>query len=92
MSAARQGVHVHLETDGQRGLRIDRRDGLVHAQHVRPQLFVAEGVEAKDRLSFSMFLSAIFLSVAIAARIASALLGGCRLTEPGDAERQYECE
>jgi hypothetical protein len=85
----RQGVHVHLEADRQRRRGIDGRDGLVHAQHVGPQLFVAEGVEAEDRLPDAAPLLALLLvpSVAIASRNTRTLLGGRRLTEPGDDER-----
>ena len=46
----RQRVDIDLEPDRQRGRRIDRRDDLVHAQHVGPELLVAKGVEAEDRL------------------------------------------
>jgi hypothetical protein len=47
----RKRVRVHFQTDGERGLRTDRRpDDFVHAQSVGPESLVAEGVEAEDLL------------------------------------------
>jgi hypothetical protein len=66
----------------------------VHAQYIGPQLFVAEGVEAEDGLSVTVPLLALHLiaSVAITGGSTRTLLGGRRLTEPGDDKRQYESE
>jgi hypothetical protein len=62
----------------------------MHAEHVGPELFVAERVEAKNRLSVSMLPLVIFLmsSVSIAAWPTAKLLRGCRLTESEDDVRQ----
>ena len=62
----RQRLDVDFEADRQRRRRIDRRKGLVHAQHVGPQLFVAEGVEAEDRLAVSMCPLAVVMLLSIA--------------------------
>ena len=66
----------------------------VHAQHVGPQLFVAERVEAENGLSFSMPLLAILVvsPVAIAVCPIHKLLCGRRLTESGDDVREYKNE
>src|SRR5581483_53868 len=47
----RQRVDVDLEAVLERGFRIELADDLVHAEHVRPQLFVAEGVVTEDLLA-----------------------------------------
>ena len=90
----RQGLDVDLEADRQRGRRIDRRDDLVHPQHVGPQLLVAEGVEAEDGLPASIVRSSSsrsFRSPSSSERPAVwfAVDGG---SEPCDGERQRERE
>ncbi len=44
----RQGLDVDLESHGQGRLRTDSRNCLMHTKDVRPELFVAECVEAED--------------------------------------------
>ena len=51
MVSGGQRLDVDLESDGKCGLRIDGRDGLVHAKQIRPELFVAERVEAENGLA-----------------------------------------
>ena len=68
--------------------------GSVHAEHVGPQLFVAERVEAEDGLSVSTRPLAIIAGVAGRHRRPSdphELLCGRRLTESGDV-RKYKSE
>jgi len=90
----RQGLHIDFEADRQRRRRIDCRNRLVHAQHVGPQLFVAEGVEAEDGLAVLLPLPALLLtlSIVIAATPTRTLLGRRRLTKPRDDKRQDERE
>src|SRR4029079_3196458 len=47
----RQGVDVDLEPDGQRRGGVDGGNDLVHAEHVGPELFVTERIEAEDGLA-----------------------------------------
>ncbi len=54
-----QRLHIDLQANRQRGDGIDRGDDLVHPQNVRPQLLVAEGIEAEDRLSVAQRLFAV---------------------------------
>ena len=42
---------VNLQTDPERRFWIDRGDRLVHAQHISPELLVAERVEPEDQLA-----------------------------------------
>ena len=51
MTLRRQRLDIDLQANGQRCCRIDRRNDLVHSQHIGPQLLVAKGVEAEYRLS-----------------------------------------
>ena len=76
MSCPRQRLDIDLEADGQRGRRIDRRNDFVHPQHIGPQLLVAEGVVAKNRLPSSVASFVIVVSVT------SKLLCGRRRIEP----------
>jgi hypothetical protein len=66
----------------------------VHAEHVGPQLFVAERVEAENSLSLSTRLLGILVvsPVAIAVCPIHKLLRGRRLTESGDDVREYKSE
>src|SRR6266850_973262 len=91
---ARQRPHVYLQANRQRSRRIDPRNGLVHAKHVRPQLFVAEGVVSEDHLAVAMCSLAIVLvlPVAIASVPARSLFCGRRLADARDDERQHESE
>src|SRR5207245_9259575 len=58
----RQGVHIYLEADGQRGLRayaathaamLLAGDGMVELQRVAPERFIAERVESEGLAPFS---------------------------------------
>jgi hypothetical protein len=49
----RQRFDIDLESDTERGDRIDCRDHLVHAKHGGPQLLIAERVEAKNLASLA---------------------------------------
>jgi hypothetical protein len=66
----------------------------VHAEHVGPQLFVAERVEAENSLSLSTRpLGILVVSlVAIAVCPIHKLLCDRRLTESGDDVREYKSE
>src|SRR5204862_2439387 len=44
----RQRISIDLDAHAERGGGIERRDNLVHPQHVGPELLVAERVETKD--------------------------------------------
>ena len=50
MTSGGKRLDVDLEAHRQRGRRRDRRNDLVHPQHVGPQLLVPEGVVAEDGL------------------------------------------
>jgi hypothetical protein len=80
----RQGLNVNLEADRQRGRRIDRRNGFVHPQHLGPELFVPECVEAKDGLPISM--------IVVVSRATSELLCVHSGAGPRHDERQRESE
>ena len=59
---ARQGFEVDFETNAERCCRGNSGEDLVHAQHIGPQLFVAEGVVAEDALAESMSSGAIVVA------------------------------
>ena len=83
---ARQGLHVDLEADRQRGRRRNRGDDFVHPQHVGPQLFVAEGVVAEDGLPVPL------MSVAIVPGATGGLIRWCTRRDLGDGQRQRQNE
>jgi hypothetical protein len=49
----RQGINVDFQADSQCGGGVNRRDGVLYPQDVRPQGLVAERVVTEDRLSLS---------------------------------------
>src|SRR5256885_11553760 len=63
-----QGFDVNFEADTQRGRRVDGRKDLVHSEKTRPELFVTEGVEAKD-------YPPVLMRLQIVTRAARLLLG-----------------
>ena len=88
----RQGLDVDLEAHGQRGRRGDRRNDLVHPQHVGPQLLVAEGVVAEDGLPISMFPLPSSRCLSPSSERLARLICGDGRGEPCDGERHRERE